>query len=101
MDILIRIKRCALTNRLRLTNKAREEMDADDLELIDIRESLVNAVEIYKTIRSTNPRTRRRERLYIIQSPNLSGVDIYTKGKLVKEDDQDTFYLLISSKISQ
>jgi hypothetical protein len=36
MDLLIRIKRCALANRLRLTSKAREEMDADDLDVADI-----------------------------------------------------------------
>ncbi len=73
-------------------------MEADDLEVIDIRESLVNAVAIYKTLRSTNPRSGMRERLYIIQSPNLAGVAIYTKGKLTVEDGLETYYLLVSSK---
>lgn len=98
MDILIRIKKCALAGRLRLTNKARDEMEADDLDINDIRESLINAVAIYKTIRSANPATGERELLHIIQSPNLSGVAIYTKGKLTKVDGVDTFYLLVSSK---
>jgi hypothetical protein len=55
MDTLIRIKRCALANRLRLTNKARDELETDDLDVTDIRESLMNAVVIYKTIRSKSP----------------------------------------------
>jgi hypothetical protein len=98
MDLLIRIKRCALSNRLRLTSKARDELEINDLVLNDIRESLLTAVAIYKTIRSTNPETGEREHLYIIQSPNFSGVAIYTKGKLRKEHGEDTYYLLISSK---
>lgn len=98
MDTLIRIKRCALANRLRLTNKARDEMEVDDLDLTDIRESLINAVAIYKTLRSVNPRTRAREHLHIIQSPNFAGIAIYTKGKLKKEHGLDTYYLLVSSK---
>lgn len=70
MDTLIRIKRCALANRLRLTNKARGELEDDDLDITDIRESLMNAVAIYKSVRSKNPVTGRREHLHISQSPN-------------------------------
>jgi hypothetical protein len=98
VDLLIRIKRCALANRLRFTDKARQELELDDLTVNDIRESLMNAVAIYKTIRSTAPRTRRREYLHIIESPNLSGVAIYTKGKLTTSGEVETYYLLISSK---
>jgi hypothetical protein len=98
MDILTRIKRCALANRLRFTGKARDELELDDLEADDVRESLVNAIAINKTIRSRNPRTRHREHLHIIQSPNFAGVAIYTKGKLTSEQGQDVYYLLISSK---
>ena len=70
----------------------------DRLDPDDIRESLVNAVVIYKSIRSRNPRTGKREHLHIIQSPNLTGIAIYTKGKLTTEDGVDTYYVLISSK---
>jgi hypothetical protein len=98
MDTLVRIKRCALAGRLQFTAKAGDELDADDLDANDVRESLVNAIEIYKTIRSINPRTRQREYLHIIQSPNFSGTVLYTKGKLSHEDGNDVFYLLISSK---
>jgi len=41
---------------------------------------------------------RAGEYLYIIQSTNLSGLPIYTKGKLVKEADLETYYFLVSSK---
>jgi hypothetical protein len=98
MEILVRIKRCALANRLRVTDKARFEMDAEELEIGDIRESLLNAVAIYKRVTSKNPKTGAREYLYIIQSPNLAGIAIYTKGKLVRELDEEVFYLLVSSK---
>ncbi len=98
MDILVQIKRCALGNRLRFTAKANNELEADDLSVEDIREALVNAVAIYKTIRSINPLTRRREYLHIIQSKNLSGVAIYTKGKLTQADGFAVFYVLVSSK---
>lgn len=33
-----------------------------------------------------------------IQSTNLSGLAIYSKGKLVSEGGEDTYYFLISSK---
>jgi len=36
--------------------------------------------------------------LHIIQSTNLEGLMIYTKGKLVKEAGVETYYFLISSK---
>ncbi len=39
MELLIRIKRCALANRLRLTSKARDELKADDLEIDDGEET--------------------------------------------------------------
>ena len=92
MDLLIRIKRCALANRIRLTDKARDEMDLDFLDIPDIRESLMNAVAIYKTIRSKNPRTGSREYLHIIQSPNLSGVMVCGRwlGRLLSAGLQQT-----------
>jgi hypothetical protein len=50
-------------------------------------------------IRSQNPyRKQAREYLHIIQSTNLEGVMIYTKGKLVQEASIETYYFLISSK---
>lgn len=99
MDVLIRIKRAVIARRYRFSEKALIEMAADGLTRQDVLESILTAVTIYKTIRSTSPlRKRHREYLYVIQSTNLSGVPIYTKGKLVSKAGQDTFYFLISSK---
>jgi hypothetical protein len=65
---------------------------------LDVAESILNAVAIYKTVRSVSPRSHRREMLHIIQSTNLNGLAIYSKGKLVSDVGQDTYYFLISSK---
>ena len=74
-------------------------MDADDLTRLDIAESILNAVAIYNTIRSQSAfRRQRRETLHIIQSTNLVGVPIYTKGKLVVEAGVETYYFLVSAK---
>ena len=74
-------------------------MEASGLTELDAIESIANAVTIYKRIRSTSPdRKHRREYLYVIQSPNLAGLVIYTKGKLVREEDEPSYYFLISSK---
>ncbi len=66
---------------------------------LDVAESILNAVAIYKRIRSKSPlRKEKREYLYIIQSTNLEGLMIYTKGKLVRDAEEETYYFLISSK---
>ena len=98
-DVLVRIKRAVLAGRYVFSEKARTEMEADSLTELDVAESILNAVAIYKTIRSTSPFRRDvRERLYIIQSTNLDGLLVYTKGKLVSEAGRETYYFLISSK---
>ena len=98
-DVLTRIKRAVLAGRYEFTEKARVEMEVDGLVDMDVLESILNAVAIYKTIRSTSPlRWHRKERLYIIQSTNLGGLPIYSKGKLVAEAGIESFYFLISSK---
>jgi hypothetical protein len=99
MDVLIRIKRAVLAGRYAFSEKARLEMEVDDLTELDVAESIVNAVAIYKRLRSSSPsRSKRREYLYVIQSTNLDGLAIYTKGKLVQEADVETYYFLVSSK---
>src|SRR5207247_926520 len=98
-DVLIRIKRAVLAGRFEFSRKAADEMDADNLTRLDVAESILNAVAIYKTIRSRSPfRGHRRELLYIIVSTNLQGIPIYTKGKLVAEMGIETYYFLVSSK---
>ncbi len=74
-------------------------MRNDSAYRLDIAESILNAVAIYKTIRSRSPfRQQRIEYLHIIQSTNLDGLMIYSKGKLVDEAGIETYYFLISSK---
>jgi len=98
-DVLVRIKRAVLAGRYAFSEKARTEMEASGLTELDVVESIANAVAVYKRIRSTSPdRKHRREYLYVIQSPNLVGLTIYTKGRLVRDKDEPSYYFLISSK---
>ena len=98
-DTLVRIKRAILAGHYAFSEKASIELEADGLTELDVAESIVNAVAIYKTIRSTSPhRKSRKEYLHIIQSTNLEGLMIYSKGKLVQEAGVETYYFLISSK---
>jgi hypothetical protein len=98
-NVLVRIKRAVLAGRYVFSEKARLQMEADGLTELDVVESIINAVAIYKTIRSRSPfREQTREYLYVIQSTNLDGLAIYSKGKLVREVDAETYYFLISSR---
>ena len=98
-DILRRIKRAVLAGNYVFSEKAIIEMEADALTELDVAESIVSAVAIYKTMRSRSPwRGQKIEYLYVIQSTNLDGLMIYTKGKLVSEAGIETYYFLVSSK---
>jgi len=98
-DVLVRIKRAVLAGRYVFSEKARLEMEADSLTELDVAESILNAVAIYKRLRSRSPfRKGATEYLYVIQSTNLDGLMIYTKGKLVREAEVEMYYFLISSK---
>lgn len=99
MNVLTRIKRAVLARRYVFSEKARIEMETDDLTELDIVESILNADAIYKRLRSISPsRQGRREYLYVIQSTNLDGLMIYTKGKLVEAAGVETYYFLVSAK---
>ncbi|MEJ5311590.1 MAG: hypothetical protein WHX52_17660 [Anaerolineae bacterium] len=100
-EILIRIKRAVLAGHYVFSEKARAEMEIDGLTELDVAESILNAVAIYKRLRSDNPYRQQREYLYVIQSTNFEGLVIYTKGKLVRDEATETFYFLISSKRAQ
>ena len=98
-DVLVRIKRAVLAGHYAFSEKARIEMEVDGLTELDVAESILSAVAVSKVLRSTSVQRRRAgERLYVIQSINLSGLLIYTKGKLVVEAESETYYFLISSK---
>lgn len=97
--MLVRIKRAVLAGRYAFSEKARLEMEADSLTELDVAESILNAVAIYKRLRSHSPfRQRSKEYLYVIQSVNLEGLAIYSKGKLIQEVEMETYYFLISAK---
>lgn len=81
------------------SEKAYVEMESDSLSELDVAESILNAVAIYKTIRSRSLyRQRRVGYLHVIQSTNLDGLMIYTQGKLVDEAGVEQYYFLVSSK---
>ena len=54
MNVLIRIKRAVLAGRYTFGKKARIEMETDDLTEVDVAESILNARDIYKKLRSTS-----------------------------------------------
>lgn len=98
-EILVRIKRAVLDGRYEFSEKASLELEADGLTERDAVESILNAVAIYKTLRSTSPlRRHSSEKLYVIQSVNMDGLAISTKGKLTSADGPEMYYFLISSK---
>lgn len=98
-DVLARIKRAIIIGQYVFSEKAELELEANNLTKLDVLESIVNAKEIYKKIRSRSPlRSKRKEYLYIIQSANLDGIPIYTKGKLMSEGGVETYYFFVSSK---
>ena len=100
MDVFVRIKRLVLTQRVIFTEKAESEMHDDGLTQDMVFEAVINAPAITKTIRSRNPRSRRRELLYVIKGLTYDGLAIYTKGKIARFRGQEVFYVLVSSKRS-
>ena len=100
MDPLVRIKRLVLAQRVIFTSKAEGEMYADGLTHDLVFEAIMNAPAITKTLRSRNPRSGRRETLYIIKGITYDGMGIYTKGKIATFEGREVFYVLISSKRS-
>src|SRR5580765_3799291 len=82
-DVLARIKRAVLAGHYAFSDKARTEMKVDGITELDVAESILNAVAIYKKLRSTSSQRQwRKEYLYVIQSPNLDGLTIYTKRQV-------------------
>jgi hypothetical protein len=41
-----------------------------------------------------------RVHLYVIKSPTVTGIMVYTKGKLVVEGGVETYYLMVSAKVA-
>jgi hypothetical protein len=96
---LLVFRLCDQVIRWLFSEKALIELEADSLTELDVAESILNAVAIYKTLRSRSLfRQQRIEYLHVIQSTNLDGLMIYTKGKLVEEAGIERYYFLISCK---
>jgi len=99
MDILVRIKRMIVRGAVRFTEKARLELESDDLEPEDALEAILSAPGIRKTMRSrSSKRSARRETLYVIVGVSFTGIPIYTKGVVRREGGKDVLYILVSSK---
>ncbi|MBI2061646.1 MAG: hypothetical protein HYT87_18050 [Nitrospirae bacterium] len=99
MSPLAKIKKLAIARKLQFTDKAEIERLRDGLSVEDVVESIVNANAIKKTLRSKSP-ILAHEKLYVIESPNYSGMWIYTKGVIRKIAGDEVFYVFISSKRS-
>ncbi|HON90260.1 MAG TPA: hypothetical protein PKZ07_01730 [Sedimentisphaerales bacterium] len=100
MDVLVRIKRLIVSRRVLFTEKAEIEMVRDALTPELVYEAILNAPAIFKVLRSRNLKAGRSERLYVIKGLTFDGVDVYTKGKILKREGVEVFYVLISSKKS-
>ena len=101
MDVLLQIKRLVVRGSIRFTEKAREEMEGDELGAAEVVESIVNAQAIAKTLRSRSSTKRYPgEKLYVIKSFSYDGTLIYTKGAIVRQAEQEVFYVFVSAKIA-
>ena len=100
MDILIQIKRLIISRRVLFTEKAEIEMARDALTPELVYEAILNAPAIFKVLRSRNPKGGKSEKLYVIKGLTFDGMDVYTKGKILKKEGINVFYVLISSKKS-
>ena len=74
-------------------------MYADELTEDEVIEAIVRAPRIDKVIRSTEAhRPGKVEKLYVLKGFTFTNILVYTKGKIVQDAGEETFYILISSK---
>lgn len=101
MDFAIAlIKQLVIQGRYAFTEKALGEVDRDHLTPELVIESILNAPFV-RTKRSTSyHRSDRRERVCIIESFTYSGLLLYTKGVIKKDEEGYRLYLLLSAKRS-
>jgi hypothetical protein len=99
VDILTRIKQLVLRRQVIITIKAGLEMALEDLTEDEVFESIINARRIEKTLRSTSlAMAAHSEKLYVIKGRTYGNIEVYTKGKLLRDEESEIFYVLISSK---
>jgi hypothetical protein len=65
-DVLVRIKRLVLKGHYQFSEKARIEMKIDGITEQDVIESILNAVAIYKKIRSPILSASMRVSIFIL-----------------------------------
>lgn len=82
MDILARIKQLALERRLAFTKKVDNKLEKIPLTREFVREAIVNAPTIFKTVRSKNPRRGTIETLYVIKGMAFDGQFIEAKVRI-------------------
>ena len=71
------------------------------LEPEDALEAILWAPVITKSLRSRSPRRgARRETLHVIVGVSFTGIPVYTKGVIRREEGHDVLYILVSSKRS-
>jgi len=100
VEALIRIKRLVIARKVLFTEKADLEMARDALTPELVYEAILNAPVVFKTIQSRRSGAGKTEWLYIIKGLTFDGLAVYTKGKILKYQGSDVFYVLISSKKS-
>lgn len=101
MDILAKIKTLAFRRQVDFSEKARHEMDMDDIDRDEVVESLLNADRIDKILVSRSAlRHARREKLYVIKSQTRAGRLLHTKGTIRRKEDTEAFYILVSAKLA-
>jgi len=98
MSALTRIKELVFADRVIFTKKAELEIERDGLTHELVKQAILNAPAINKTIRSRSPNRTQRETLYVIAGITYAGIIIYTKGKILKKGSKEYYYVIISSK---
>ena len=100
MNLLDRIKRIVRDGRMRLTTKARAEMERDGLDEDDLAVSILSAETVRSKRSVSRNRRERREMIRIIEGETLDGIRVYTEGVIRKQGGKEVFFVLVSAKRS-
>jgi len=98
--ILKKIKRLVIQGKYIFTHKATAERINSGLTQEDIVESILNADHVRLKKSTSQARHIRNEKICTIEGFTYDGILIYTKGVIRKIDNEDEFYIMISSKRS-
>jgi hypothetical protein len=92
-----------LQKRVLLTERMRNEMAGNRLTRGQVFEAIFNAPTIAKTIRSKKRQIEKRqtdvsETLFEIKGVTFDSIFVSTQGKIEKIDENETVYVLTSTK---